>query len=340
MSTHDESVLTVEAPTAEEALLEVSAAFGVDAEILSAEKVARGGIGGFFSKEMVQIRARHRDVPSTREGAEGKRDVGGATTALQSLRDEVDAAEAEFAGVLRRRLGADPGSGDGSPMTESRSGGEVAGHEEPGGMTSPVDAPTRRSTPVRLSVFGSPAPAAVEWSVRSLLQLGLPGAVAEAAVGLDPDDELGWLSAIAGAVTPNCRPLPQGSQVIAGRRADRLAIALAIPVFRAPEAPPYGGTFAAPVDGRPDHLEWLDRVRGERAFHLVVDDDPSHGLLTSEPVVVSWTSTRGVVEAIRLSATLGAVLGYGMDSSFGAPAWRAHPLDVALTIRSLMGRRR
>src|SRR5207249_2614368 len=52
--------VTVEAATAEQALEEVTGLLGADAEILRADKVQRGGIGGFFAKEVVQLTARKR----------------------------------------------------------------------------------------------------------------------------------------------------------------------------------------------------------------------------------------------------------------------------------------
>src|SRR5882724_9104746 len=56
--TESEGLVTVEAPTAEEAIDRLSAVLGPDVDIVSAEKVARGGVGGFFAREMVQLTAR------------------------------------------------------------------------------------------------------------------------------------------------------------------------------------------------------------------------------------------------------------------------------------------
>src|ERR1700704_5342232 len=52
------ALLLVESPTAEEALDRLSSLLGPDAEIVAAGKVARGGGGGFFAREMVQLSAR------------------------------------------------------------------------------------------------------------------------------------------------------------------------------------------------------------------------------------------------------------------------------------------
>src|SRR6267143_1295909 len=54
----DGDLLLVESPTAEEALERLSSLLGPDVEIVAAGKVTRGGIGGFFAREMVQLSAR------------------------------------------------------------------------------------------------------------------------------------------------------------------------------------------------------------------------------------------------------------------------------------------
>jgi hypothetical protein len=54
----DGDLLLVESPTAEEALERLSSLLGPDVEIVAAGKVTRGGVGGFFAREMVQLSAR------------------------------------------------------------------------------------------------------------------------------------------------------------------------------------------------------------------------------------------------------------------------------------------
>jgi|GEM_PF-4071892 len=51
-------IAVIEGATAESALAEVSRRFGSRAEIVGASKVLRGGIGGFFAKELIQVRVR------------------------------------------------------------------------------------------------------------------------------------------------------------------------------------------------------------------------------------------------------------------------------------------
>lgn len=58
-----EQAITIEAATIEEALAKVSADLGPNARILSADRVRRGGIGGFFAKEVVEVRAEPVGAP-------------------------------------------------------------------------------------------------------------------------------------------------------------------------------------------------------------------------------------------------------------------------------------
>lgn len=56
--TADDFIVTVEADTVEQALAEVTTKYGEMTEVVNAEKVHRGGIGGFFAKERVRITVR------------------------------------------------------------------------------------------------------------------------------------------------------------------------------------------------------------------------------------------------------------------------------------------
>ncbi|MDJ0496343.1 MAG: hypothetical protein QNJ75_06960 [Acidimicrobiia bacterium] len=105
--------LTVEAETVEDALAEISMELGENAEIMRAQKVHRGGVGGFFAKEMVQLTARRRrgePVPLHRP-IEG----GGIADVLERMAQDADAEDSDFRTVLTRELAAGPDdtSGDG-----------------------------------------------------------------------------------------------------------------------------------------------------------------------------------------------------------------------------------
>src|SRR2546426_11984223 len=65
--TESDGLVTVESPTTEEAIDRLSAVLGPDLDIVSAEKIARGGVGGFFAREVVQLTARRPGgVPDAR----------------------------------------------------------------------------------------------------------------------------------------------------------------------------------------------------------------------------------------------------------------------------------
>lgn len=104
--------VTVEAETVEKALVEVSAQLGSDAEIMRAQKVHRGGVGGFFAKEMVQLTARKRrttPVPLRQERPRREQPGrGGIADVLERLAQDADAGDGDFRSALERELAAQP----------------------------------------------------------------------------------------------------------------------------------------------------------------------------------------------------------------------------------------
>lgn len=165
-------------------------------------------------------------------------------------------------------------------------------------------APTADATP---GVHRPDAAPGVRWDAGLLLEAGLPRRVVETVASLDPADDLAHIAAIAAAVAPACGPLPEGPVRLAGRRAGRLREAATIET-------------------------------GDGPLHLVVGDDDLPEQLAGLPDVVSWVTERGAARAVSLALSSGAVLGYGMSASFGAPARRVTPVDVALALRELMER--
>lgn len=280
--------LTIEAGTAESALEEITSRLGPNAEIVEARKVQKGGIGGFFARELVQITARPREGEKSPFEAALDSALGGETAV------EANTPEPSF--------------------------------------PSPASPPGPAPADWRLS-------GGVDWSVTALARSDLPGAVIESVMDLDPRDDLGWIAAVAGAVAPWCRRLPSGSGVLVGQGAGRLGTALGIPVAQPPEMAPYQGEFATPITGAQGDLEWLEMVQGGRWVDLVVGEGEAGTLLDDEVLAVSWSGDEGVATALRLASSLGLVLGYGMGSELGAPAFRATPVDVALAVRKLVGRR-
>jgi hypothetical protein len=91
----DGDLLTVEAPTAADAVAQVHEQLGPDARIVQASKVLRGGMWGFFPKEVVQLQAHLGDRALPEEGvqrqdtesAEGEAIVPKRSAADWSARD-------------------------------------------------------------------------------------------------------------------------------------------------------------------------------------------------------------------------------------------------------------
>ncbi len=92
-ATESDDLITIEAPTVEEAMARLADEVGEDARIVSAEKAARGGLGGFFAKEMVVLTARRPETD--------QRSLPGV---LERMSHREDANEDLFGEVLRREL--------------------------------------------------------------------------------------------------------------------------------------------------------------------------------------------------------------------------------------------
>src|SRR6056297_1719695 len=138
----------VEAATAEAAIAEVHATHGPGAQIVEARRVLRGGIGGFFSKEHVQLhvaampeedhlarrRPAARESSSGRGGATAERDpapAGDITARATALIAELTGSSAPS----ESGSGPEPGDGAGSPVDRLLAADEQdgAGSDEPGG---------------------------------------------------------------------------------------------------------------------------------------------------------------------------------------------------------------
>ncbi|HHC08788.1 MAG TPA: hypothetical protein ENK55_08735 [Actinobacteria bacterium] len=348
--------VVVEAIDLEAALAEVARRLGPNAEIVEANRIHRGGIGGFFAKEMVQVVARP---------------AGGHEAVLSEMVAAADEADDVFRRLLLERLEPpevpDPPEPSGTadepiaavgPMattlstdTENAAGGVTIDGADPGPSTVGAPAsdvaetlPAETTSPVGEAaprVEDDPAPPGlgrVDWSTTALARIGLPAEIVDATAELDPADDLAWIERIAAAVAPLCGPLPSVSTIVVGAQADRLAAPLDLPLVSPPEMPPYSGSVCSVVTERPRDLEWLAFVKGDRRLHLVVGDEPWRALLVEDPVVVSWSGDRGIVDAVYLATTLGATLGFGTVDGFASAMVRARPVDVALAIRRLVGR--
>jgi len=110
------ATLVAEAPTADAALAEVHATYGAEARIIAAKRVLRGGIGGFFAREVVQIHAAApAESHASAAGADADADADSIATAevAEGIASPIDRLladvgdvpdEVDFATFLRRQL--------------------------------------------------------------------------------------------------------------------------------------------------------------------------------------------------------------------------------------------
>jgi len=178
----------------------------------------------------------------------------------------------------------------------------------------------------------------VDWGKASLVRLGLPTTLIEAAAEVDVRDDLGWVSTMADVVAPLCRDLPMGPSVFVGAGVERIAATLGLGFVRPGDEVIPEGSFCTSVSDDQAEIGWLMQARGDRNLHLVIGNEPWMHLLVDDPSAVSFVVDRGVVDALYVAMTLGAPLGYGpVDGSRRLS--RVDAVDTALTIRRLVGRR-
>jgi hypothetical protein len=125
------ATLVVEAPTAEEALADLHQQLGADARIIEVRRVGRGGIGGFFAREMVELHAAPGTPGTPAASAASAASAAPAAPAAPAprspspasrlLREEADRGleTVDFATYLREQLSAAPTAppATGSPST-------------------------------------------------------------------------------------------------------------------------------------------------------------------------------------------------------------------------------
>ncbi len=338
-------VVVVEAPTAQRALEQVSSRYGAGAGILSATKVRRGGIAGFFARELIQLHVSGGDAtagaptPSeaTQAASAGDEAAGGGGGAaverlLSTLTDSVDERERTFATALRKQLQPDPPAGGEAGPRED---GSIIPSRQPLAPDPLPERPrvVRPAPPTTPSPAAGASPAPVvgrSWDLEYLEHLGVPALLVDALTAAR--DDLGCVQAAAAAVVTLCRPMPGGTQFLAGPGAAPLSVALGIPLVSPPGPAPSAGCAAAAIGGA--SRNWLAAHRGERWLHLVVGGADWEPLASEEPLAVSWADARDLPAALALAAGDGLVLGY----SPGVASQRAGPVDVAVTLRALARR--
>lgn len=224
----DDGVIVVEAPTAEAALEEVTTRLGPGARIVSASKVTRGGIGGFFARELVQLRAAvgaapagtTAATPAARPTGEGAPTASaspaqatpapapaeaGLTRVLSELAADTDGEERSFAEVLRARITEfDAGLGTGHAP--------AAFQVTPAETTPSATASTPAALSATATAAASPAPAVFAPATPAVLAPAAPAPAplpqADAAPG-GPDWSLRNLQKLGlpGLVVDACRHL-------------------------------------------------------------------------------------------------------------------------------------
>ncbi len=180
-----------------------------------------------------------------------------------------------------------------------------------------------------------PGLGSVRWSVDRLAHLGLPFALVQRTVGLDPSDDQRWLLTLAAGLADFVRPEPTGSAVFAGPRADRIGAAMDLPVVEAPELPPYGGSVALKTTDDGAGRAWLSRVRGDRVLHVVVGGRGWELLLAKDPDAVVVSSADAVLSGLQVAVEHDVPISYVSDAE---GLRRADALDLAIAVRSLVGR--
>jgi hypothetical protein len=219
--------------------------------------------------------------------------------------------------------------------------GALRAKSTPGAWAPPVKTLRARSAS-QLPRLGQPAGSAagsgaVDWSLDRLASIGMPFSFVQDLVGIDAEDDLAWIHAIASQFERHCRPLPVRESVFVGPRAGKLAPLLGVPSVTFPDDPPYGGSVCLRMDDDGAHRAWLARVQGDRALQLVIGGTAWSDLLSKDPVAVSYVGgPELLISALQLCMKREIALGYAMTP---AGAFRLNPLDAALQIRFLVGRR-
>lgn len=348
----DDGTVTVEAATTQQAMEAVSARLGPCATIVRADRVVRGGVGGFFGKQMVQLTAAppggaspakaptDADGGTPAVGAErtapaladaGAAAVDGLDATLQRLSADADGREEAFGDALRRHLRVDPARPE--PATTGRGAAATAT------ATTAVSAPSPAATPV--TEDGERRRPSPNWSPHELHRLRLPDRLIEQVVRQSPASDQEWLLAVADAVASLCRPLPAGDAVLVGPRAAAIGAELGVPVYADRERPaPSVGPLAVAACDIPADVATVEAVRGDRWVHLLVSGPGRFDhLVTCEPLAVSWVGDVALPEALDLCSRFGLVLGYRGEGTDGQAApHRAGPLDVATAVRRMLPR--
>lgn len=352
----------IEAATAEAAIAEVHTRLGADARIVDARRVLRGGIGGFFAKEVVQLHAAGGDRPVTPRPAEDPsvtppttRPASGARNPWQVAVESPSARPADpdpvattpevspvdrllegagkvpdaidFATFLRRQLADDLAA----------TSVEAAASEEPTTeMVTSAKVTSAKVASAKVTPEMSPEPVSEADEVFP----GDPGAAGEPAAASDGGPPWSISSLLAMGL-----PVELVRSLEVAAPCDDLAWTTALAEALRPSCRPLPSGpsvllgphahLVGQVDGTPAARSetWLKALRGGRWLHLVVGGDGWRAPLAEHPLAASWARPEDLPDALRCAVELGLVLGFG---PMGGRIRRARPLDVALAVRELL----
>ena len=204
MSETPDTIL-IEADTIESALEALTERYGAEATIVSAERVRRGGVAGFFATEVVELVAipplsgRHveeKSVDEVIDDTAGRGPTGGVDSAFAQLLDAAEQADIDLAG----------------PTTS------VATLDRPA-----PDETTARNESSEQSVRGRTPVEGIRWDVPRLIEIGLPGSLIEDLMSLDPTDDLAHVEQLARSIAPLTGEMPAEPHRMIGTRDGRHA---------------------------------------------------------------------------------------------------------------------
>ncbi len=157
-------MLVVEAPSVEDALAAVAEQIGPEGTIISAEKVSRGGVGGFFAKEIyrVSFQTTPQDAPAplidVRAVVDNAAALAAADDQVLDLRDGVDAhTPAAVDRVLQWEEPAAPPVPATSPAPSTATAPSTFGEALRAQLEARNETATMRTAPAPVA---TPAPAA------------------------------------------------------------------------------------------------------------------------------------------------------------------------------------
>lgn len=336
--------LRVEARNAAAALAAVTEELGTSARIVAVDRVVRGGIAGFFTREFVQVTADSGAAP----GDAPPDDRAAAAPAEPDRPEIAGAGPPSFADVLRDagRDGPRPAvGGDDRDRTRVWSATPAVVRRRPPQMVgSPVaialdrllkaDSGEDFGVALRRELartgwqpqHGSPATSRTKrvWvdhgdgddtggtaalSVDAARALDLPPQVVDAVEGLPGDAHSAWVAAVAGAIAPFCTPLPAGDRIFVGPAAGALVADWDVPVASVDGEQHVGGDIAVCADDSGAGRGAVEVLRDGRWVHLVVGRGSWRWHLLSGPLAVSWTDVADLPAALQVAAEHGLVLG-------------------------------